>query len=158
MDILHGIETKALALRDDPPTGAVMVLAESAVALELPMERPLFNPAVKPLLAELELETGEADIDAAALYAQVVVDKARLARNIRQALQDRAQVSLRELIDGHPLQLGLAELVAYLQLGSDSGKAAVDEAILEPIGWQALARTGEPVQRQARLHRVIFVR
>jgi len=158
MDILHGIETKALALRDDPPPGAVMGLAESAVALELPMERPLFNPAMKPLLAELQLETGDADIDAGALYAQVVVDKARLARNIRQALQDRPQVTLRELVDSQPLRLGLAELVAYLQLGSDSGKAAVDEAILEPIGWEALARTGEPVQRQARLHRVIFVR
>jgi hypothetical protein len=158
MDILHGIEAKALALRDDPPPGAVMALAESAVALELPMERPLFNPAMKPLLAELELETGEADIDAAALYAQVVVDKARLARNLRQALQDRAQVTLRELVDCQPLRLGLAELVAYLQLGCDSGKAAVDEAILEPIDWEALASTGEPVQRQARLHRVIFVR
>ena len=158
MDILHGIETKALALRDAPPPGAVMGLAASRVELELPMERPLFHPAMKPLLTELQLETGEADIDAAALYAQVVVDKARLARNIRQALQDRAQVTLRELVDGHPLQRGLAELVAYLQLGCDSGKAAVDEGILEPIGWEALTSTGEPVQRQASLHRVIFVR
>ena len=158
MDILHGIETKALALRDAQPPDTVMGLAASAVELELPMERPLFNPAMKPLLAELELETGEADIDAAALYAQVVVDKARLARNIRQALQDRAQVTLRELVDCQPLQLGLAELVAYLQLGCDSGKAAVDEDILEPIGWEALASDGSPVQRQASLHRVIFVR
>jgi hypothetical protein len=158
MDILHGIEAKALVLRDDPPPGAVMGLAESAVRLELPMERPLFNPAMKPLLAELELETGDADIDAAALYAQVVVDKVRLARNIRQALQERAQVTLRELVAFQPLQLGLAELVAYLQLGSDSGKAAVDEDILEPIGWEALASDGSPVQRQASLHRVIFVR
>ncbi len=58
-------------------------------------------------------------MDAAALYSQVVVDKARLARHIRHALQERSQVTLRELTDAQPLQQGLAELVTYLQLGSE---------------------------------------
>jgi hypothetical protein len=55
----------------------------------------------------------------ARLYAQVVVDKAALARNIRQALQERSQITLKEISERHPLAHGLAELVAYLQLGSD---------------------------------------
>ena len=54
--------------------------------------------------------------DAAALLRQVVVDRAELARHIRQALQERSQISLAELVTRHPLRQGLAELVVYLQL------------------------------------------
>ncbi len=56
MDILHGIEAKALALRDAQPAGEVMDIAEMAADIELPMERPLYTPPLKPLIADLELE------------------------------------------------------------------------------------------------------
>jgi hypothetical protein len=158
MDILRSIETRALALRDTAPAGEIMSIAESAADIELPMERPLFTPALKPLIADIELEAGDTDVDAAALYSQVVVDRAQLARHIRQALQDRSQVTLRELTESQPLQHGLAELVAYLQLGSEAFKTAVDEGTSEVIAWQAVATDGTPVRKQARLPRVIFVR
>lgn len=158
MDILRSIETRALALRGTAPAGEIMSIAESAADIELPMERPLFTPALKPLIADIELEAGDTDVDAAALYSQVVVDRAQLARHIRQALQDRSQVTLRELTESQPLQQGLAELVAYLQLGSEAFKTAVDEGTSEVIAWQAVATDGTPVRKQARLPRVIFVR
>ena len=158
MDILHGIESKALALREAPPAGPVMEIAEACADIELAMERPLFSPAVKPVIVSLALQVGEQDIDAGALFDQVVVDKARLTRHIRHALQDKAQISLSDLIDAQPLQHGLAELVAYLQLGSDAFNAVVDENSPEPIEWQAHTASGEPVTRTAHLPRVIFVR
>lgn len=158
MDILRGIEARAIALRDTAPTGEIMSIAESAADIELPMERPLYTPAFKPLIADIELEAGDTDVDPAALYSQVVVDRAQLARHIRQALQDRSQVTLRELTECRPLQQGLAELVAYLQLGSEAFKTAVDEGTSEVIAWQAVATDGTPVQKRARLPRVIFVR
>ena len=158
MDILHGIESKALALRETPPAGAVMELAEARADIELIMERPLFTPAVKPVLTHLDLLAGDEAIDPSALFAQVVVDKARLMRHIRHALQDRAQVTLRELIASQPLQQGLAELVAYLQLGSDAFNAVVDEDTPEAIHWQGEDAQGEAVTRTARLPRVIFMR
>ena len=158
MDILHGIETKALALRQSPPPGDVMSIAEPAASIELAMERPLYTRALKPLIADIALQDGEDEVDPSALYEQVVVDKARLARHIRQALQARSQITLRELIDGQPLQQGLAELVAYLQLGSDSFKAVVDEDTKDLIAWDTVARDGAAARRQARLPRVIFVR
>lgn len=158
MDILRSIETRALALRDTAPAGEIMSIAESAADIELPMERPLFTPALKPLIADIELEAGDTDVDPAALYSQVVVDRAQLARHIRHALQDRSQVTLRELTESQPLQQGLAELVAYLQLGSEAFKTAVDEGTSEVIAWQAVATDGTPVRKQARLPRVVFVR
>ncbi len=158
MDILHGIEIKALALRQSPPPGDVMSIAEHDADIELTMERPLFTPAFKPLIADIELQMGDDDVDPAALYAQVVVDKAQLIRHIRQALQARSQITLRELIEIQPLQQGLAELVAYLQLSSESFKAAVDEDTIDFIAWDAVASDGAGVRKQARLPRVIFVR
>jgi hypothetical protein len=158
MDILRGIEARALVVRDTPPVGEIMNLAESSSDVELPMERPLHAPVQKPVITDIALEAGDVDLDAAALYSQVVVDRAQLAGHIRQALQDRAQVTLRELIESHPLQQGLAELVAYLQLGTDAFKTVVDEDTHEVIAWQTTRRDETPKARRARLPRVIFVR
>jgi hypothetical protein len=158
MDILHGIESKALALREAPPTGTVMEVAEACADIALAMERPLFTPAIKPVIASLTLLAGDEDIDPSALFEQVVVDKARLTRYIRHALQDRAQITLRELVTSQPLRQGLAELVAYLQLGSDAFNTVVDEDTPEAIHWQAEDDRGETVHRTARLPRVIFTR
>ncbi|MBI1907688.1 MAG: DUF3375 domain-containing protein [Rhodocyclales bacterium] len=158
MDILRGIESKALALRETAPAGVVMEMAEPRADIELAMERPLFTPALKPVIADLAVQAGDGDIDPAVLFEQVVVDKARLTRHIRHALQERAQITLSELVATQALQQGLAELVAYLQLGSETFSSVVDEDSVEPIRWQALAADGQEVTRCARLPRVIFMR
>lgn len=164
MDILHGIEAKALAVRDAPPAGTLMTIADTAAELELPMERPLFTPAIKAVLANIALVAGEADetedTTAAlqALYSQVIIDKSILTRHIRHALQERTQISLAELCQSQPLQHGLTELVAYLQLASDAFKSVVDEGTHDIISWQRLEPDGQLHAKQASLPRVIFVR
>lgn len=166
LDLLHGIESKALALREATPSGTVMHIDAMAADIELPLERPLFTPSVKPRLADLVLVSGEDDIDTARLFDQIVVDKARLRSAVERALRRQPQITLRELLETEPLRQGLAELVAYLELahagdGSDALdglRALVDEAVEEPIRWQANNAVGEAVTREARLPRVIFTR
>ena len=133
-------------------------MTEFGADIELAMERPLFTPAVKPVIASLALQAGDENIDPAALFDQVVVDKVRLTRHVRHALQGSAQVTLSELVTTQPLQHGLAELVAYLQLGIEAFSIVVDEDRLEPIRWQAVAADGQALIRTARLPRVIFMR
>ncbi len=158
MDILHGIEAKALAVRERPPAGDFMAIDETAAALELPLERPLFSPPLRTRLADVAIESNDSAIDAAALFSQVVIDKPTLSRHIRHALQTRSQVSLRELCESRPLQQGLAELVTYLQLAGEGFKAVVDEGAEETIVWRSRAEDGSERPRQARMPRVIFVR
>jgi hypothetical protein len=158
MDILHGIEAKALAMRDALPAGDVMHIAGAAADIELPMERPLHTPPVKPLIADMALEADDTQVDTVALFSQVVIDKAALSRHIRQALQHCGQISLRQLCEAQPLQHGLAELVAYLQLASETFKTVVDEEVTEIIVWQTMDENGGMRMKQARLPRVIFVR
>lgn len=155
MDILRNIEAKALELRDSPPAGEMMTVADAAATIELPMERPLYVPPIKPRIADLGLETGDAEVDAAALFSQVVVDKTALSRHIRHALQERSQITLRELCEKRPLKQGLAELVAYLQLAGETFKSVVDEEVTEIIVWHY---GDDGRMKQARLPRVIFVR
>jgi hypothetical protein len=154
MDILHSIENNALALREDFPPGEFMPLAETAATVDIPIERPLYRPPLKPLIAPMVLEDGDADVDTAALYTQVVVDRALLSRNIRLELQSASQISLAELVARHPLRHGLAELVVYLQLAVEWRKTAVDDDVEEQVGWQT--ETG--VFRQATLPRIILLR
>lgn len=158
MDILHGIEAKALAVRELPPIGDFTDIAEIVAEIELPMERPLYTPTFKPVISDAVLESGDVDLDAAVLYTQVVIDRARLAHNVRHALQDSSQITLGELCEMQPLQNGLSELVAYLQLCGDDFKVVVDEGTTDAIVWQSVDDDGEKHVRQASLPRVIFVR
>ncbi|WP_116140170.1 DUF3375 domain-containing protein [Trinickia diaoshuihuensis] len=160
MDILRGVETKALSLRDAPPPGAVMEIDTASADIELPMERPLYQPALRPIIANVAIETGEADLDDSALYTQIVVDRARLASHIRRCLQDRKQVTLAELTVSQPITHGLAELVAYLELSAETGsfRAAVDETLADTIEWQAIDANGTTIAKRATMPRVIFTR
>jgi hypothetical protein len=158
MDILRGLEAKALAVRESPPGGDFMAIADTSAAVELPMERPLFAPPLKTRIADVSIESDAGDVDAGALFSQVVIDKAALSRHIRHALQTRSQITLRELCATRPLQHGLAELVVYLQLAGDGFKAVVDEDAVETIVWRSVDADGGNRRKQARMPRVIFVR
>lgn len=154
MDILRGIESKALELCAMPPAGTVMHVDDIAADIELPMERPLHPPPLKPAIIDASIEAGEAEVDAGALFSQIVIDKAALSRHIRHALQEHSRITLRELCQARPLQQGLAELIAYLQLAGQEFKSTVDEENEDVIAW----RDGGDRMKQARLPRVIFVR
>jgi hypothetical protein len=166
LDLLRGVENKALALRESPPRDFVMTIDAQGADIELPLERPLFTPSVKPRLAGLTLDAGEDEVDTARLFDQIVVDKARLRAALQRALRGGTQITLRDLLETEPLRQGLAELVAYLELAhaedggvvADGWRAVVDDAVEETIRWQSDDATGAPVMREARLPRVIFTR
>jgi len=163
MDILHGIENKALLLRDMPhsaPTSTDFIaLDESSARIELPMERPLYQPSIRPCIADIDLLDGDQDLNSSALYTQIVVDKAAIGSHIRQTLQERSQVSLSELCTSRPLTQGLAELVAYLELGAQDGPnehfaMLIDEDVKEIISWTS----EHQMQRRASMPRIVYLR
>jgi hypothetical protein len=162
MDILRGIEGKVLALRDVAPAALrvpdFMQIDEIGAGVELPLERPLYQPPLQTVLTSVALQAGDADMDAAALFSQVRVDKAALSKHIRQSLQIQAQITLAELLQTRPLEQGLGELVAYLQLASESPGSVVDESTQDTVAWVVPDEAGGWVTRRARLPRVIFVR
>jgi len=118
------------------------------------MDRPLFRPPLRPRISDEALRVGDAAVAADALFEQVYVDKARLEALIRRALQTRSQISLAELLELHPLEQGLAELVTYLSLAADSDTAVIDDSRSHVVTFvDAMAR-----RREATFPVVIFSR
>jgi flagellar motility protein MotE (MotC chaperone) len=166
MDLLRGLETVALAVREAPPTVSVMSIDDLHADVPLPMERPLFSPATRVRLAPVDVQAGADDVDTSQLFGQIVVDKERLRETIARALRQSAQVTLREVLESAPLHHGLAELVAYLEIAHDDSmgdapsrvRSVVDDRVEEPIRWEATTPAGHAITREARLPRVIFMR
>jgi hypothetical protein len=154
MQLLRGVEQHALAVRAHPPGQAFMELDEPAPSVELPLERPLFSPPVRPRMEDAEVLEAAEEVPAEALFANTFIDKARLRENVRDALREREQVSLAELVREHPLQHGLAELVVYLSLAAEDRRAAVDEANPQQLSWT----DARGHQRRAVVPLVLFLR
>jgi hypothetical protein len=154
MTLIQGIERQAVELRDQAPAGSFTALDEASPAVDLIMDRPLFSPPLKPHISQQVLEEGSDAVDADALFEQVYVDKARLAARVRQALQSHDQIALTAVLETHPLEQGLAELVAYLSLAAADSKAIIDDQRSATIAWS----DENGAQRRATLPTVIFCR
>lgn len=156
MDLIGSIEQHALQVRDEPPERGRLNLRldASAPSVELPMERPLFSPPIKPQIEQRVLAEGDAEIDPDALLNQVFVDRDRLRAGIRRMLAERDQVRLSALVAEQPLALGLAELVAYLGIADEDPHAWISEDQHEPLEWT----DGQGVARRARVPLVVFTR
>jgi hypothetical protein len=134
MKVVRDIEYRALAMRDAPPTGAVMRLEEAAPDISLVMDRPLFVPPLKLIIDEIATNADE-DVPSDALFTQVYVDKERLNARIRRALQTRSQVSLADVVATHPLEQGLAELVTYVSLAASDSTSIIDDGQQQTLTW-----------------------
>ena len=154
MTLIQAIERQAVELRDHTPAGSFTALDEASPAVDLIMDRPLFTPPLKPHITQQVLEEGSDALDADALFEQVYVDKARLAACVRQALQSHDQIALTAVLETHPLEQGLAELVAYLSLAAADSKAIIDDQRSATIAWS----DENGAQRRATLPTVIFCR
>ncbi|TLV17781.1 DUF3375 domain-containing protein [Klebsiella indica] len=154
MEILHNIEHHAVALKSLPPEGDIMNISDPQPQIILPCERPLYTPPVKTKIIQQVLEQGDESIDIDILFSQITIDKSRLLHNIRKVLQTRSQISLQALLSLYPLQQGLAELVTYIQLASESTTATFDESSSETVYW--LTASGE--KKAAHINTVIFTR
>jgi hypothetical protein len=154
MSVIRQLEQSALAVREAPPAGPFMQLDEATPSIDLPFERPLFHPPHKPRISAHELETGRSDVEPDALYEQVYVDRELLRAHIRRVLQERAQVSLPELLELRPLELGLSELVAYLALASEDPESVIDATRTQSARWIDAQGT----VREASMPLVVFTR
>lgn len=152
MQLLQGIEGRALALRDTEPEIDCMTLDSAIPDIRLPLDRPLYTPPLKPQISQQILLEGDAEGDTAALFTQEIIDKAELKANIREALRGNAQISLAQVLERHPLHQGLAELVTYLDLAAHDDRTLFDEEHPQLIVWQD--RLGR--ERRASIPLIIF--
>jgi hypothetical protein len=153
MDLLRSIEATALKVRDHGLPPLTFDIEGTSPTVVLPMERPLYSPSATTTI-DSAIEVGVDDIDSSALFEQVFVDRARLSATVRKALQTAGQVRLADVVDDHPLEQGLAELVAYLSLSDDGFDVIFDEQSRDQVRWD----DDDGTTRVATVPRVTFVR
>jgi hypothetical protein len=153
IELLKSIEKRALDVRSDQPSGNFMEVDSAVAEVELPFERPLYMPKQKLRIREKAVLSDESDVDPFALFSQDMVDKVALRKHIRQALNADSHVTLRELVVARPLEHGLAELLAYMELTS-SFRSVIDETIEDDIFWT----TARGTTSKTTMARVIFSR
>lgn len=152
IELLRSIENSSLAVRDQPPDGNIQTIDLPRTEISLPFERRLFTSKQQVALADMiDASTGQ-ELDVGELFAQQVVDVERLADHIMRNLDGRGQVTLGELCLAQPLEQGLAEVVTYLQLGSDRFVTTIDESVTDVITWSS-----DGMERSATMARVVFV-
>lgn len=110
---------------------------EDAVFLEIDGRADYQASELRELVALEERESGivarplavarQEEADFVPLLGPRVVEKAVLLANIDQLLRARPQVSLRQVVDAHALQHGLAELMTYGSIAAASDKHLLND-------------------------------
>ncbi|MEI4279157.1 DUF3375 domain-containing protein [Klenkia terrae] len=122
LELLGGIEqcARRLSAGLTPLDGFAVELDDLAPTVVLPVERPLYAPPRRAAVDSARPDAGDEDFAATALFGQVQVDPVPLTAHVRRALLQRPRVELATVLEQHPLQHGLAELMAYLSLRDDA--------------------------------------
>lgn len=154
IEIHNSIQAHAIALREREADLPVAELDAFAPRFGLPMERRLYEQRQVRLIDSDVAVSDDDEADAAVLFEQSYVDTAALSRHVRDALASRSQVGLDSVLAEHPLEEGLAELVAYFALNDQRFAVLFDETGTDTVRWVG----ADDVPRVAALPKVGFVR
>ncbi|MEO5321432.1 DUF3375 domain-containing protein [Arthrobacter sp. CC3] len=154
MQLVRSIEAGALATRNEPPPGVFMEIAAQSVDVALPFERPLYEPSRRIMVDDVVVAANDVEVDAGALFSQFHVDTERLKSNIDAVLAEAEQATLGEVTGAYPISQGLAEIVAYFQLATESDWASINPQQDQQLSWQL----PDGSTREATVEQIIFVR
>ena len=157
--ILQKIESileLAVRVKLRPPKDRNLMVIEGKPQLDFFLSRPLFRPPITSIIRSELVEAGEQDADVSLLLTDDDVSMEVLEGNIQQALRHRTQVSLSTLLAEFPPEKGLAEIVAYLTLATQSetqAKATISEHADDELLYRI-----DGVDRILQLPKIIFIR
>ena len=148
MSIIHEVEKSAIAIKQNPPKDKDFTTLDDIKApIELPVSRALFRPPNRPVISEAALTAGTAKFNSDLLYTQHYVDIEILHGRINKALQNKQQITLLELCQQHPLEKGLSELIAYMNIAcQDNSNALIDSDKEVDIAWVNTEGIGKSVK------------
>lgn len=156
MSIIHEVEKLAIDIKQTPPKDKDFAFLDDIKAqIELPVSRVLFRPPSRPVISAEKLTPGLAEFNSDLLYTQHYVDIEILKARIAKELQNQQQITLLKLCQLHPLEKGLSELIAYMNLAcQDNSHALINSDKEVNIVWV----NAEGVTKSVRMPSVIFIR
>lgn len=95
---------------------------DEIIHIDLISDRPLYTPPERVKFQKQQLQEGKAANESELLYQQFEINIPKMKEQIKQALRRHEQISLSELIQIYPVEKGVAEVVAYLDIAGKNGK------------------------------------
>lgn len=119
--VLSDIRDAAVLLRDSPPDG-ISITIDTDASLQSPFSRPFWTPEAgfQSLPSDpISIAPEQIELLASAFSKLVRLDMRKLRNNIREATFEGNACSLKELIDRSSSDIGIAEILGYLQIAHD---------------------------------------
>lgn len=98
---------------------------DDTIRIDLISDRPLYTPPEQVKFKKQTVVEGEVVGGNTLLYEQFEINVPKLKEQIKQLLKQREQISLPELIKEFPIEKGVAEVVAYLDIASKNEKRSM---------------------------------
>jgi hypothetical protein len=136
MTIIRDIEKKSVKLRQTFPQQKDFIMMDNMrPKIDLSMDRGLFRPPISPEVDD-NPEEGKADFDTPELYKRHYIDEQTLRDRISKALRGRDQISLEQLAIIYPIEKGLSEVIAYLDIACRDNHWVVDSSVTKSLEWE----------------------
>ncbi len=134
IEIIREIKVLALQVKNEPPKLRDFLTVDGKPAVDLIMERPLWDVPKNPEITVTDFVDGRGDsVDAGILYKQTFIDQEELKTRIKELLGKNTQVTLRQISEVYPIQKGLAEIITFLNIATKDKKAIINGEIQESI-------------------------
>jgi hypothetical protein len=134
----------------------IFIDIEVGTQVDLPMERPLFDPPERVIATERPRSASaipEAEV-LMALYDTSHIDESLLQDNITRLLMSRAEVTLRELVRSYPITQGIAEIVSYILIAAHHPEHSINREQIDII----MLEEDDDISRSINTPRLIFRR
>ncbi len=153
--VLTDIRSLALQLRDDPPK-TVALSMDTEPDIQAPLERPFWT--AEPEFQENQIAEHVTDLTQLGRVANAFaklhrLDLRKLRERIRECTLEGESWTLKELWEGYTSQLGMMELLGYIQIAHDDGHA-IDSEQYELLDWSPPSGSGS--RMRVRVPRITF--
>jgi hypothetical protein len=155
IELIGDIKKLALQVMSNPPDSDQFIEIEGNPYIHLPMERPLGEQSQETIFENHPTEIGSDDwtqVDFTSLMSQFDINREELVSRIKQYLKRKPQVTLTEILDEHPIKKGLAELLTYFSIASQSSKH-----LITPETYEVVQLHGDS-ERFVKIPQIIFTK
>lgn len=156
LQLVAEIKQLGLQVQAQETAGEFAIELETLPEVNLLMERQLWTPSDTTRFTQQVVEPAEVDwttANTAGLFNQFYVDQTALRRKIEALLEKTPAVTLAELTQIYPIEQGLAELLTYFTIATQSETHHINEEIFELVQLPE-----QDTLREIELPQIIFQR
>lgn len=135
--LITEIKSLALECADSPSQDKEFFLLDGDALIDMAMDRPLWLKQGKTVLDSTQFDEGDQTALAGdsldALYQAPEIDVEDLRLRIAELLEGKQEVALGHVVEKHPVEHGILEVLSYLQVAHEDPKNLIEDSEAEKL-------------------------